>query len=153
MTGRPRKLTKNSTGHLTVAVQEKKKNTEDAIFGWDRDQLEEIPEDLRDEVALATWNRLLPDLMTEMSMCNLDRDNLICYCNAWSQYVECIQAMKQYKDDEKWQNEWFRKMLKASAEQRQYGKLCGMDISSRLKYAEAKIKKEDEELEMAFGQF
>ena len=150
---RPRKLLKNCTGNLTVAQRTQKAAEEEVISGWNRDLLDEIPPELRDRYAKETWQRILPDLLAESSTCNLDRDNLVCYCNAWSQYLESCRKLKRNKKDEDYQSLWLSRQRFAMAEQRRYGKLCGMDASSRLKNAELKLKEEDEELEAAFGAF
>lgn len=124
-----------------------------AISGWNRELLNEEPPELRDKYAKETWQRIMPDLIAESPTCNLDRDNIICYCNAWSQYLEACRKLKRNKRNDSYQDMWLQRQRYALAEQRRYGKLCGMDASSRLRNAEAKLKAEDEELEAAFGAF
>lgn len=153
MAGRPRKLLKNSTGDLTVARRQQKEAEEAAISGMDRSLLGEMPPELRDKYAKDTWQRIMPDLLKEATTCNLDRDNIICYCNSWSQYLEACRKLKRYKTDDKYQSMWLSRQANAAAEQRRYGKLIGMDASSRLKNASSKIEQEDEELRAAFGEF
>lgn len=153
MAGRPRKLLKNSTGDLTVARRMQKEAEEAAISGWNRDLLSEPPSDLRDRYARETWQRILPDLLAESTTCNLDRDNLVCYCNAWSQYLEAGRKLKRNKKDDMYQGMWLRRQRAAAAEQRRYGKLVGMDASSRLKNATAKVQEEEDQLKAAFGDF
>ena len=153
MAGRPRKLLKNSTGDLTVEKRMQKEAEEAAISGWNRDLLLDVPKELRDKYARDTWTRLLPDLLEESAICNLDRDNMICYCNAWSQYLEAGRKLKRNKTDWKYQDAWDRRQSEAAAEQRRYGRLLGMDISSRLKSASLKLKEEDDALREEFGDF
>lgn len=153
MAGRPRKLLKNSTGDLTVEKRQQKEAEEAAISGWNRELLRDVPKELRDKYAKDTWNRLLPDLLEESTTCNLDRDNLICYCNAWSQYLEAGRKLKRNKDDPDYQAACMRRQTMAAAEQRRYGKLLGMDVSSRLKSASLKLQEEEDALRNEFGDF
>ena len=151
--GRSRKLLSNSSGNLTTAIKQQKQAEEKAISGWSDSELDEIPADLLDKKAVETWNRLLPDLRKYLMANNLDRDNLICYCNAWSQYCKAIKKLKLNPNDAEYQLTVMKKVAVASDEQRKYGSRLGMDISSRLKFATQAVKKEDDELREEFGDF
>lgn len=150
---KPRKLLANSTGDLTTARRKQKEAEEQAISGWRDNELDEIPADLLDKKAVETWNRLLPDLRKYLMANNLDRDNLICYCNAWSQYCKAVKKLKLNPNDAEYQLTVMKKVAVASDEQRKYGSRLGMDISSRLKFASQIVKKEDDELREEFGEF
>ena len=147
---RPRKILRESTGDLTVARQEQKKAEEDHISTITAERLNDPPKELRNREAVKTWQRILPDLLKLDVLGNLDRDSLIGYCNAWSMYVECVKAMKKNKDPDE-TDKLYNRLIKASTEHRRYGKLCGMDLDSRLKMASIKIKQEDEKIEEIFG--
>ena len=136
---RPRKLLKNSTGDLTEQRRLQKEAEEAAISNLPRDLLGQQPSELRDKVARETWERIVPDLLCELTTCNLDRDNMIMYCNAWS------------KTDDDYQELWRRRLKDARAECRRYGKMLGMDVSSRLKNADRKVANEDETINEMFG--
>lgn len=151
--GRTRKLLANSSGDLTTARKQQKEAEEKAISDWRDNELDEIPTELLDEKAVETWNRLLPDLRRYLMANNLDRDNLISYCNAWSQYCKAIKKLKQNPNDAEYQLTVMKKVAVASDEQRKYGSRLGMDISSRLKFASQIVKKEDDELREEFGDF
>lgn len=151
--GRVRKLLSESTGNLTTAIKQQKEAEEKAISDWRDNELDEIPADLLDEKAVETWNRLLPDLRKYLMVNNLDRDNLICYCNAWSQYCKAVKKLKLNPNDAEYQLTVMKKVAVASDEQRKYGSRLGMDISSRLKFASQIVKKEDDELREEFGEF
>lgn len=151
MAGRPRKLLKNSSGNMTVAVKKQKMAEEAAVSGRSRSVLEEMPSELRDRYAKETWERIMPDMLEDSTTCNLDRDNIICYCNAWSQYLEATRKLKRNKKDDKYQDMWIRRQALAAAEQRRYGKLCGMDASSRLKNATAAVEDNRKAIDMMYG--
>ena len=144
-----------SRGHLTKVTQIAKAHQEETISALDRMALEEPPEELRDAYAKKTWKRIIPDLMQLPVLCNLDRDNLIAYCNAWSEYVEALEMIKAISShqivDEKALEQWFRREEKAQDAQRKYGALCGMSIDSRLKMASVKQRKEIAQTEAKFG--
>ena len=151
MAGRPRKLLKNSSGNLTAAIKQQKMQEEAIATGRDRDLLEEVPSELRDKYARETWERILPDLLEESTTCNLDRDNIIAYCNAWSLYLEAGRKLKRNKKDDAYQSLWLKRQRLAAADQRVYGKLCGMDASSRLKQATAAIDDERKVIDLKYG--
>ena len=153
--GRPKKLQKNATGHQTAIIQIQKEQEEEVISWMSDELLSAPPKELRDKVAVNSWNRILPDLkkLAERMACNFDRDNLICYCNAWSQYMESQRMLKKkaIKDDPKEFDRWHRIQNNAMDAQRRYGALCGMSIDARLKLATAVIKKREQAVEDKFG--
>ena len=148
---RPRKLLKNSTGDLTEQRRLQKEAEEAVISNMPRSLLEEPPTELRDKAARETWDRILPDLLRELTTCNLDRDNIIMYCNAWSETMEAQRRLKRNKTDDDYQELWRRRLKDARAECRRYGKMLGMDVSSRLKNADRKVASEDERINEMFG--
>jgi len=149
--GRPRKMLEKQTGNLTVAQKMQKQAEEAAISGASKELIMTPPKELRDKAARDTWERILPDLMSNELICNLDRDNLIGYCNAMSWYIECGKKLKRNKTVPKHTEIWFDRQLKAAAEQRRYGRLIGMDMDARLKIATIKISEQDEKLKEEFG--
>lgn len=148
---RPRKLLKNSTGDLTEQRRIRKEAEEAKLFGMPRDLLEEQPPELRDKTARDTWDRIMPDILREETTCNLDRDNVISYCNAWSETVEAQRRLKRNKTDEDYQELWRRRLKDARAECRRYSRLIGMDLSSRLQRASVKVDAEDDQITAMFG--
>lgn len=155
--GRTRKLLRDSTADITVIKRTEKEQQERAITDLTRTDLEKPPKELRDAYAKKTWKRILPNLLELPVLCNLDRDNLIGYCNAWSEYVEVLNEQKRAKEIDdipartKVMDSLWRREEKALDAQRKYGALCGMSIDSRLKMAAAKQKKEAEQIEERFG--
>lgn len=153
--GRARKLLQNSTADITVIGRQQKMQQEDTISDLDRMLLEDPPDELRDAYAKKTWKRILPDLLQLPVLCNLDRDALVGYCNAWSEYVEAVETQKRIMaadvPDMKELEVWWRREEKAQDAQRKFGALCGMSIDSRLKMAATKMKKEAERVDEKFG--
>lgn len=162
---RPRKTLENQKGNLTVAIREQKAAEEKAAADITREYLTgKPPKELRDKVAKDTWKRVIPDLLKIPVVCNLDRDNIIGYCNAWSQYVEAGQNAKAWAKDAKKSKSredaesaaglariWQISQKDAAAEQRKYAALCGLDVNARLKIGTAQVAKEDAEIEGMFG--
>jgi P27 family predicted phage terminase small subunit len=151
MAGRPRKLLKNSTGDLTTIVRVQKMAEEEAISGRDRELLDEEPPELRDKYARETWQRILPDLLDDTTICNLDRDNIIGYCNSWSEYQEAVRKLKRNRKNDSYQSLWYRRLRAAAAEQRRYGALIGMNASARLKRASSAVEDEQKTIRENFG--
>ena len=148
---RPRKLLDNSTGDLTVLRKMQKMREEEAVSGLPRDLLENPPEELRDKYAVQTWQRIIPDLLKMQTTCNLDRDNLICYCNAWSEYREAGRKLKRNKTNLEHQKVWHLRQRNAMEDQRTYGRLCGMTLDARLKAATLEAKEKAESIEEKYG--
>lgn len=144
-------MLKNSTGDLTEQRRIRKEAEEAELMGMPRDLLEEMPSELRDKTARETWERILPDILREEITCNLDRDNVIMYCNAWSETMEAQRRLKRNKTDDDYQELWRRRLKDARAECRRYGRLIGMDPSSRLQRASTKVDAEDEKITAMFG--
>lgn len=48
-----------------------------------------------DKVARSEWNALLKELKELDLMTNIDTDALAIYCDAYSQYVECTQVIRE----------------------------------------------------------
>ena len=147
---RPRKTLENQNGNLTVAQQEQKAAAEKAISNIPRDLLGRPPRELRDKVAKNTWKRILPDLLKMPVICNLDRDNIIGYCNAWSLYLECGASISDENEPEE-NRMWLISQKDAATEQRRYGALIGLDVNARLKIGTAQVQKEDAEINDIFG--
>ena len=154
--GRTKTLS-DSKGHLTKVTQITKAQQEDAISDLERMDLERPPAELRDAYARKTWKRIIPKLLQLPVLCDLDRDNLISYCNVWSEYVELIEEQKRAEsiDDIVTRvmvlDKLSTRIQKVQDAHRKYGSLCGMSIDSRLKMAATKQKKEAEQVDQTFG--
>lgn len=149
--GRPRKSLSASTKHRTVAEQEQKKQEE--LLSKTPDDLLNTPptSELRDKLARDTWERIIPDLVEYTSVGNLDRDDIIAYCNSWSRVVEAEKKYKNRNLSPEEKDKWEARLYKATADHRKYASLCGMTLDSRLKAATVKIKQKDKEIADEFG--
>lgn len=148
--GRPRKLLQNQKGNLTKVTQIAKEAEESALSQYGREDLLTTPEELQSDYAVKTWNRIVPLLMQSPVTCDIDRDNIICYCNAWDDYVSVTERLK-YADEPVLIRALHEVQKEAMDAQRKYGALIGMSIDSRLKMASAHLKKEAEQVDQTFG--
>lgn len=158
MPGRKRKIVSVQVGNMTTAKRERKQY-EESLIRHDSDELEDIPWDLfTDETALNEYKRVLRNLKELKFTGNLDRGNLIGYCNAFSEYVRATNAMKAPDFEPVVSsghglkaNPFYQIQQTALREMEQTGRALGMSISDRLKLAEGKAKQEEDELESMFG--
>ena len=152
---RSRKLLENSTADRTVVTRIAMAQQEKSISELKRELLNNPPKELRDVTAKKAWKRIVPDLLDLPVLCDLDRDALINYCNAWSEYMESIKMqkciMRANVPDMKAMEVWWRREEKAQDALRKFGALCGMSIDSRLKMAATHQKKEAEQVNKKFG--
>lgn len=158
MPGRKRKILSLQTGNLTKKAQDRMKYQE-KLIQLPCDELESIPEELfTDEVAMKEYHRILENLRKLDFIGNLDRGSMIFYCNAFSQYVRANNAIKA-EDFEPIittrngtrPNPWYQIQQTALREMDSAGKALGMTVSDRLKKAEGKAQRQEEELESVFG--
>ena len=158
--GRPRKIPKLQTKHLT---QEEKinKELEEEFATVDRDQLENPPKWLIDNIAKKEWNRLVEQLKALKVIGNLDLNNLGAYCNAYSSYVNATKKIKKQEMLIEFTNKsgatnivehpLIKIQLKYSDEMRKYSALLGLSVDSRLKMASILNKKLEDDIEDEFG--
>ena len=99
--------------------------------------------------------RRLIESMAEMDMLgDLDANNLAGYCNAFS---KCLQATKQLdalviSDDKgEHENPLIGIQIRYAKEMRDFARLCGLSIDSRLKFAAVKLNNMNEEIDQEFG--
>ena len=138
--GRPRKPLELQKGDLTTAKQVEKAR-EGLIVKLDSKQVSRNrpPDELVNEYAVKEWRRVVP-LLKEIGLFgNLDKGNLIGYCNAFGKYCQAVH------DDVD------SKILQYGKEFRTFGSKLGMDPDSRLKLAAAAREKQDNEVEQQFG--
>ena len=138
MTGRPMKSIQAKTKHLSKAERQIFEASEDLVV-QNHDQLEKIPDELRDVIAQKEWKRVIDVLDSIKLIGNADRTNLIGYCNVFSRWIE---AQQNDNDD---------LIIKYGRELREYEKLCYLTPDARLKAGMAKVKKEAEKIEEKFG--
>ncbi len=151
-----RKVIAISTGDATVAVQERKKLEETAVKA-PRTGLQKVPSDaLVNEVAKKEYKRVLKLLEAIDIISDVDRANLIVYANAYARYLDAIKALKteplviEAATGPK-KNPWITVSESAYAEMYRAGSALGMTVDSRLKAGAVKVRKQEENLEAAFG--
>lgn len=157
---RPKKPLALQEGNLTVAQQEQKKLEEDMIKA-NTDQLQVAPTWLRDNKAKEEWYRLVKEFAELNILSNLDVNNLGCYCNSYSSYVDITEQLK-YEDlvieytnkggqVNLIENPLVKTQIKYSDEMKKYGNLLGLTIDSRLKVAGLKINNKKNNITSKFG--
>ena len=154
---RPRKVLDNSTNNITIAKRQQKEQQEAILAELDGLLSTDPPEELKDKKAVETWNRIIPLLKKLPTLCEIDRDNLIGYCNVWSEYCEILEDQKKARKIEdieirtKVMTSLTNRMDKVQIAHKRYGTLCGMSLDARLKMATIKTKQEAETLDQKFG--
>lgn len=156
---RQRKPLEMQKGNLTVLQQEKKRLEEEYVRTG-KNQLKTPPKWLINDIAKKEFRRIAKELKQIDIIGNLDVNNLGAYCNAFANY---IQATEQLKEQDYYIARETRTgvivvpnplvgIQKTYAEEmRKFASLCGLTIDSRLKAASTKIDKEQKNIAAKFG--
>jgi phage terminase small subunit len=152
--GRARLPVEEQKKHLTIAEkQQRQMEQEKASAG--RDRLRLTPKTkklLMNEEAIQKYREVLEMIEDLDFICDLDRDNLVGYCNAWT----CVQtiAREMGRNPELILDKDTVQIYRGHCdEMRRFGRLCGMTLDSRLKAASLAVKKEQDEISDKFGIF
>lgn len=154
--GRARKPLSEQKGDLTVERQ-KQREVEESMIELPSNELEVLPKWLISEKAENEYKRIVEELKrTDNLVCNLDKNNIAAYCNAFSQYLDATEALKStdllvMKSGEIAENPLVNTQKKYAEEMRKFGNLCGLSIDSRLKMAATKRNKVETEIDDIFG--
>lgn len=155
--GRTRKSVSEQTKNLTVS-EKKQREFEEQLALTSNSDLSTPPVWLIDDVAIAEWKRLVKEISGELNMIgNLDIDNLGGFCNAFSMYVKITEELRTADlltvvgDGKIIENPLVNTQRKYAEEMRKFGRLCGLTIDSRLKFAAEKAKSIDDDIEDEFG--
>ncbi len=149
---RPRIPLDQQKGHLMTNFKEERAIEEDlADVGNAQIVSERPPRELINTAAKKEWKRAIELLRQMKAIGDLDRSNLIGYCNAWAMYCEKIKRLNDPIITSAEKRELELAILKHGKEYREFGKLCCMDPSSRLKAAATQTQKKSEEIEEVFG--
>ena len=149
---RPRKPLSQQKGNLLHNDIERKRQEEEAA-STGRGELESPPQGIFDDAAARKeYFRVLANLKDFPIIGNLDMANLVVYANAFSRYKRAHKGIRDWGDviDGK-ENPYIQISERAYKEMASAGGKCGIDISSRLKAGEDKIKRQEQELEDLFG--
>lgn len=155
--GRTRKPVSEQTKNLTVA-EKKQRQFEEQISTASQSCLTDPPDWLIDSVAVSEYTRIVKEIAGELELIgNLDIDNLGGFCNAFAMYVKTTNALKSADllsvvgDGKIVENPLINTQKKFAEEMRKFGRLCGLTIDSRLKFAAEKAKSIDDDIEDEFG--
>ena len=139
--GRTRKPVSEQKGHLRV-IDMQKRLAEEEMAASGKAPLRTPPDAMFfDENAKKEWKRSVKLLKEQKLFGDLDRNNLLCYCNAFAQYLKATQDLKESgtfttADGKKHPLVLVQKDFLAEA--KTYAALCGLTMDSRLKAAAKK---------------
>lgn len=145
------KVIEEQTRHNTKEEIQRKKLAEDSVWVGD-EELDNIPNWLRNKIAVSEWERLVKEFRKKQLISNLDYNNLGAYCNAFSSYVELEEEIKE--DGIIWGNKpnpFLVIQQKFSEEMRKFAQLLGLSIQSRLQAGGKVVSKTENELGGEFG--
>lgn len=154
--GRSRKPAEAQKGHLTLMENEQRAAEQQSVV-TDREQLKKVPSKfLINNLARLEWKRITLELASIDIVGNLDRNNLIGYCNSWAKYVEVTQQLEEQELTVSGKNGEVKNPLieiqkNYADEIRKFGSLCGLTIDSRLKAAAIKTEQTKDQMKEMFG--
>lgn len=153
---RPRKPLEQQTGHLTQDFQ-KRRTLEESLIAQDKSSLKRPPPWLISPTAKKEWKRIVADLSDLEMVGDLDYDNIGGFCNAFALYVQATEELKGRplvvitETGGTKENPLVGTQKKYAEEMRQFAKLIGLTVDSRLRFASEKTKTIDSAVEEAFG--
>ena len=153
---RPKNPLKLQKGNLTVLQQVEKENSENAVK-VSKDQLEKPPSWLVNTVAVAEYKRIVKLLKEIDIVDNLELNNLACYCNAYALYRDATDNLMQTgmvvmgANGSPCKNPLIAIQKTYSDEMKNYAKMCGLTIDSRLKIGSQKTEETQQGIEDIFG--
>ena len=123
-------------------------------------QLKTPPRWLINDVAKKEWRRIVRELNKIQIVGNLDYANLGGYCNAYANYIQVTEILKNqtYSIERETRtgtiivkNPLVDIQTNYAAEMRRFAALCGLTIDSRLKAAVVKTEKTEDMITEKFG--
>ena len=151
--GRTRKALSEQRGHLT-RQQQTKRQTEQELVRTDNIYFSTPPSWLTDETAVKEYKRLVKAMKQMDMLGDLDANNLAGYCNAFSKYLQAtkqLDALVISDDKGEHENPLIGIQIRYAKEMRDFARLCGLSIDSRLKFAAVKLNNMNEEIDQEFG--
>lgn len=156
---RPKKPIDMQKAHLTLVEKQNKKAEEDSVTTGNN-QLKTPPRWLINDVAKKEWRRIVRELNKIQIVGNLDYANLGGYCNAYANYIQVTEILKDqtYSIERETRtgtiivkNPLVDIQTNYAAEMRRFAALCGLTIDSRLKAAVIKTEKTEDMITEKFG--
>lgn len=153
--GRTRKPMSEQQGHLTKE-QQTKRFTEQELVRTDNKYFSTPPPWLTDETAVKEYKRLVKAMKNMDMLGDLDANNLAGYCNAFSNYIKAtrqleIEGLIIHGEKGDYENPLIAIQTKYAKEMRDFARLCGLSIDSRLKFASVKLDDISETIDSEFG--
>ena len=153
--GRTRKPMSEQKGHLTKS-QQTKRYTEQELVRTDNRYFSTPPPWLTDETAKKEYKRLVRTMKNMDMLGDLDANNLACYCNAYSNYLKATHQLETeglilHGEKGDYENPLIAIQTKYAKEMRDFARLCGLSIDSRLKFAAVKLDDISENIDSEFG--
>lgn len=154
--GRARKPIDEQKKHLTTE-EKKRREVEEDMIKTDIDYFLTPPKWLINDIAVNEYIRLVKALKKLELLGDLDTNALGNYCNAFAKYVEITEKLKTAPltvynaAGSEIENPLIGMQMKYSKEMRDNGRLCGITIDSRLKFASTKLDKIEEDIAEEFG--
>lgn len=156
---RPKKPIDMQKAHLTLVEKQNRKTEEDSVTTGNN-QLKTPPRWLINDVAKKEWRRIVRELNKIQIVGNLDYANLGGYCNAYANYIQVTEILKDqtYSIERETRtgtiivkNPLVDIQTNYAAEMRRFAALCGLTIDSRLKAAVVKAEKTENMITEKFG--
>lgn len=156
---RPKKPIDMQKAHLTLVEKQNRKAEEDSVTTGNN-QLKTPPRWLINDVAKKEWRRIIRELNKIQIVGNLDYANLGGYCNAYANYIQVTEILKDqtYSIERETRtgtiivkNPLVDIQTNYAAEMRRFAALCGLTIDSRLKAAIVKTEKTEDMITEKFG--
>lgn len=107
-----------------------------------------------DENAKKEWKRSVKLLKEQKLFGDLDRNNLLCYCNAFAQYLKATKDLKEAGTFTTGNGKKHPLILVQKdflVEAKTYAALCGLTMDSRLKAAAKKTDAVETQIKKKFG--
>lgn len=150
--GRTRKPLSEQQGNLTKE-QQIKRQTEQELVRTDNKYFLKPPEWLTNDIAKAEYKRLVKAMKNMDMLCDLDANNLACYCNAFASYLKVTAELELsgFVTADGEPHPLISVQMKYAKEMRDFARLCGLSIDSRLKFAAVKLDDISENIDSEFG--
>ncbi len=150
--GRTRKPLSEQQGNLTKA-QQVKRQTEQEIVRTDNQYFLKPPDWLTNDLARGEYQRLVKAMKHMDMLGDLDANNLACYCNAFANYLKATAELELtgFVTADGEPHPFISIQMKYAKEMRDFARLCGLSIDSRLKFATVKLDEVSENIDSEFG--
>ena len=151
--GRTRKPLSEQKGNLTKEQQEKRRSEQELVKTPNTYFLNP-PKWLKDKTAVSEYKRLVKALKGMDMLGDLDANNLAGYCNAFANYLKASEELETLLisgEKGSYENPLISVQIKYAKEMREFARLCGLSIDSRLKFAAVKFNNIDNNINDEFG--